>query len=158
LAIEGTYVNLYRNDLCLTDDAARISIDTVAGWLMNQAYWAVGRSRADVDKSIEHSHLYGVVDADGRTVACARVVTDEAVFAWICDVFVDERFRGAGIATWMVREVVDTWADAGVVRFLIATRDAHEVYARVGFTPVANPDRYMELDRRSTSESRDDGA
>jgi predicted GNAT family acetyltransferase len=116
---------------------------------MNDAYWAVGRSREAIEDSIDHSYLYGVIDGDGRLVACARVVTDNAVFAWICDVFVDENQRGKGIATWMVGEVVNFWADAGVVRFLIATRDAHEVYARIGFTPVANPDRYMEIDRRT---------
>lgn len=142
-------MNTYRGELCLTDDAARLSTETVAKWLMNDAYWAVGRSREAIEDSIDHSYLYGVIDGDGRLVACARVVTDNAVFAWICDVFVDENQRGKGIATWMVGEVVNFWADAGVVRFLIATRDAHEVYARIGFTPVANPDRYMEIDRRT---------
>lgn len=142
-------MNTYRGELCLTDDAAKLSIETVSQWLMHEAYWAVGRSREAIEESINHSYLYGVIDGDGRTVACARVVTDDAVFAWICDVFVDEDRRGEGIATWMVGEVVNFWADTGVVRFLIATRDAHEVYARIGFTPVANPDRYMEIDRRT---------
>jgi len=144
-------MNTYRGDLCLTDDAAKISTETVAQWLMNEAYWAVGRSREDVERSIEHSYLYGVIASDGFVIACARVVTDDAVFAWICDVFVRADRRGEGIATWMVGEVVEHWADAGVVRFLIATRDAHEVYRRIGFTPVANPDRYMEIDRRTKS-------
>lgn len=142
-------MNTYRGELCLTDDAAKISTETVAQWLMNEAYWAVGRSREVIERSIEHSYLYGVIDRDGVVVACARVVTDDAVFAWICDVFVREDHRGQGIATWMVGGVVEYWADAGVVRFLIATRDAHEVYRRIGFTPVANPDRYMEIDRRT---------
>jgi len=142
-------VNTYRGELCLTDDATKLSSESVAGWLMNDAYWAVGRSRKAVEDSIEHSYLYGVIDGDGRTVACARVVTDNAVFAWICDVYVEQRHRGQGIATWMVGEVVNFWAEAGVVRFLIATRDAHQLYARIGFIPVANPDRYMEIDRRT---------
>jgi GNAT superfamily N-acetyltransferase len=141
-------VNTYRDGLCLTDDASKISRDVVAQWLMNEAYWAVGRSRELVEKSIEHSYLYGVIDGDGELVACARVVTDDAVFAWICDVFVEEGHRGHGIATWMVGDIVNYWAKEGVVRFLIATRDAHEVYRRIGFIPVANPDRYMELDMR----------
>ena len=141
-------MNTYRGELCLIDDATKLSTETIAAWLMNEAYWAVGRSRESIEDSIDHSYLYGVIDGDGRTVACVRVVTDNAVFAWICDVFVDADHRGKGIATWMVGEVVKFWADAGVVRFLIATRDAHEVYTRIGFTPVANPDRYMEIDRR----------
>lgn len=142
-------MNTYRGGLCLTDEAAKLATATVVQWLKHEAYWAVGRSQEAIEESINHSYLYGVIDGDGRTVACARVVTDDAVFAWICDVLVDEDRRGEGIATWMVGEVVNFWADAGVVRFLIATRDAHEVYARIGFTPVANPDRYMEIDRRT---------
>ena len=142
-------MNTYQGELCLTDDAAKLSTETVAQWLMHDAYWSVGRSREAIEDSIEHSYLYGVIDPEGRTIACARVVTDNAVFAWICDVFVDESHRGKGIATWMVGDVVEHWADAGVVRFLIATRDAHEVYARIGFTPVANPGRCMEIDRRA---------
>jgi len=147
-----TKVNTYRGELCLTDDAKKISIDTIAQWLMHDAYWSVGRSRKIVEASIDHSYLYGVIDGDGSLVACARVVTDTSVFAWICDVFVDERHRGQGIATWMVGDVVDFWGDAGVARFLIATRDAHEVYTRIGFTAVANPERYMEIDLRTKSE------
>jgi len=142
-------MNTYRDELCLTDDKVKLSTETIATWLMHDAYWAVGRSRESIDDSIDHSYLYGVIDADGNTVACARVVTDDAVFAWICDVFVNEDHRGKGIATWMVGEVVDFWAEAGVVRFLIATRDAHALYAKIGFTAVANPERYMEIDRRT---------
>ena len=125
-----------------------ISLETMYQFLSTQAYWAVGRTREAVETSVENSHLYGVLDAAGATVAFCRVVTDQATFAWLCDVFVDPAHRGEGLGTWMVGEVVDHWVARGVSRMLLGTRDAHEVYARVGFTPLAHPERMMNIDRR----------
>lgn len=144
----GEFADRFRGDACLTGDVSRLSVDTIAGWLTNEAYWAVGRSREAIERSIVGSHLYGVVSPDGATVACVRVVTDGATMAWLCDVFVAESHRGRGIGTWMVGEVTDFWAAAGVARLLLGTRDAHEVYARVGYAPLTHPERFMEIDRR----------
>jgi predicted GNAT family acetyltransferase len=143
------FVERHRDDLCLTDDVTRLSVDTVARWLSNEAYWARGRSRGSIEKSIGNSHLYGVIGRDGEMIACARVVTDGATFAWICDVFVEDQRRGEGVGTWMVGELTDFWLGEGVARLVLATRDAHEVYAKVGFSPLAHPDRFMEVDRRA---------
>lgn len=136
-----------RGTFRLTDDVASLSIDTVARWLGEEAYWSRGRSREAVRTSIENSNFYGVVDDQGEMIACARVVTDRVTIAWICDVFVEETHRGLGIGSWMVGELVDAWTAAGVMRCLLATRDAHGVYAKVGFVPVV-PGRFMEIDRR----------
>ena len=116
--------------------------------MSTDAYWTAGRSRESVEASIENSFLYGVLDGEGEIVAFARALTDRATFLWVCDVYVNRASRGQGLGTWMVAEVVDHWTKVGVPRFLLATRDAHEVYAKVGFSPVASPDRYMEIDRR----------
>ena len=133
----------------LTDDIERISRDVVYRWLHNDAYWSKGRSQEFVDRSIGRSFLYGVLCSDGTTVGCARVITDEATFAWVCDVFVDPTHRGSGIGTWLVRTVVDHWRERGVARLLLATRDALEVYKKVGFTRLENPERFMEIDLRT---------
>jgi GNAT superfamily N-acetyltransferase len=145
----GAFADRVRGGVVLTSDPTRVSRDAVAQWISQEAYWALGRPREAIERSIDHSHLYGALERDGVTVACARVVTDEVTFAWICDVFVREDHRGTGIGTWMTKEIVNFWSDEGVVRFLLATRDAHEVYARVGFAPVARPERFMEIDRRT---------
>lgn len=137
-----------RGDLCLTDDVNRVSLEVVSGWLSTEAYWALGRSREAIELSVEHSYLYGVVGPRDETVACVRVVTDRATFAWVCDVFVDEARRGEGIGTWMVREVTDHWSELGVTRILLATKDAHGVYAKLGYSPLAHAERFMEIDRR----------
>ncbi len=137
-----------RDGYVLTGDRSRLSLETVTRWLLDEAYWTAGRSEADVARSFAESHPYGVLDATGATVACARMITDGVTFGWICDVFVDAGHRGRGLGTWMVEGVVDHWAARGVRRMMLGTRDAHEVYARVGFTPLAHPERMMHLDRR----------
>jgi GNAT superfamily N-acetyltransferase len=85
---------------------------------------------------------------DGEMVAFARVITDQVTFAWVGDVFVVPTHRGMGLGKWMVGDVVQHWTNLGVRRVLLATRDAHEVYAKVGFTPLAHPERMMEVDHR----------
>lgn len=142
------FENRVRDGYVLSADVSRISIETIHRWLSTEAYWARGRSREEVERSIENSYLYAVLTADGETVACARMITDHVTFGWVSDVFVDTAHRGRGLGTWMVAEIVDHWTGTGVRRVLLATRDAHGVYAAVGFTALAHPERMMEIDRR----------
>jgi GNAT superfamily N-acetyltransferase len=99
--------------------------------------------------------VYGAYAADGSQVGLTRAVTDDATFCWIADVFVDESARGLGIGTWMVGAVVERLKESGVTRFVLGTRDAHGVYAKVGFTPPQVPEIYMELDLRPNRPTRD---
>jgi len=139
----------YRDGYVLTSDPGRVDIDRVHAWLSQESYWAKGRERAVVERSIAGSRPYSVY-SQGQQAAFARVVTDEATFAWICDVFVDEHHRGRGLGTWLVESIVEDLAVLGVQRFLLATRDAHEVYRRCGFVAMKGADRWMEIDRRPT--------
>jgi GNAT superfamily N-acetyltransferase len=86
----------------------------------------------------------GVYEGD-KQVAYGRIVTDRATFAWVCDVFVDTTVRGRGIGSWLMQAVVEHLQGLGVYRIMLATHDAHEMYAKVGFTPLPDPARYMEL-------------
>jgi GNAT superfamily N-acetyltransferase len=129
----------------LTTDPDRLDLRLVHDWLSTDAYWALGRRREVTDRSVAGSVVYGVYrPGDGRQVAFARAVTDSATFAWLCDVYVDRAERGRGLGTWMVGAVRDHLAGLGVRRVLLATDDAHGVYARLGFTPLAEPGRWME--------------
>lgn len=138
-----------RDGYLLTTDPRRVDVDRVHAWLSIESYWAKGRERDVVERSIAGSIPYSVLADDGQA-AFARVVTDGATFAWICDVFVDEPHRGRGLGGWLVDSIVADLAEVGVERFVLATRDAHEVYRRSGFAPLAGPGRWMEIDRRST--------
>ena len=116
-------------------------------WLSTQAYWALGRSRETVARSLTASTVMGAYDED-QLVGLARAVTDGATFAWVCDVYVEAAHRGRGIGSALVAQLVSRLRGQGVYRVLLATRDAHEVYRRLGFTELAEPDRWMQLDLR----------
>ncbi|MGW4152782.1 GNAT family N-acetyltransferase [Micromonospora chersina] len=134
----------------LTTDPDRLDLDRVHHWLSTDAYWALGRDRDTVGRAFAGSIGFGVYrPGDGRQVAVARVVTDRATFAWLCDVYVDPAERGRGLGTWLAGAARDHLAEWGVRRIVLATNDAHGVYAKVGFTPV-EPGRWMEYDRRVT--------
>ena len=138
-----------REAYVLTTDLGRVDIDLVHSWLSEQSYWAKGREREVIERSIAGSRNYSVYD-DGRQVAFARAVTDGATFAWICDVFVEEQHRGKGLGSWLVESIVEDLAHDGVERFVLATKDAHEVYRRCGFAALEGPHRWMEIDQRPT--------
>jgi predicted GNAT family acetyltransferase len=130
----------------LSDDRDLIDVELVHRRLSTDAYWAVGRTLEQTRKAIAGSAPAGVY-RDGRQVAFARMITDGTVFGYLADVYVDRSCRGLGLGTWIARGLCDEFAGRGVKRFLLATNDAHGVYARIGFTEV-QPGRWMELDRR----------
>ena len=147
---------LRRDDgLVLSDDPNRIDLDRVHAWL-STSYWASGRDRATIGRSIANSCAFAVYTADGVQVAFARMVTDRATFAWLADVVVDDAWRGKGIGTWLCEVAVAQLRADGVQRFALGTRDAHGVYEKIGFTALRVPEIWMEIDDRPTRPSRED--
>ncbi|MCD0484388.1 GNAT family N-acetyltransferase [Streptacidiphilus sp. ASG 303] len=130
-------------------DPARIDVDAVHRWLSTDAYWALGRSRGTVERSVAASVNFGVFDASGAQCGYARVVTDLATFAWLCDVYVDRAHRGRGLGVALAAAVRDHLAPYGLRRVLLATGDAHGVYAQVGFRPLPDPHKWMVLGREA---------
>ncbi|MFF4652137.1 GNAT family N-acetyltransferase [Streptomyces sp. NPDC001380] len=130
-------------------DPARIDVDAVHRWLSTDAYWALGRSRETVERSVAASVNFGVFDASGAQCGYARVVTDLATFAWLCDVYVDRAHRGRGLGVALAAAVRDHLAPYGLRRVLLATGDAHGVYAQVGFRPLPDPHKWMVLGREA---------
>jgi GNAT superfamily N-acetyltransferase len=126
-----------------SSDSTRINRDRVHRWLSEQAYWAIGRARDVQEAAIDASRNYGVWDASGEQVAYARVVTDGATFAWLCDVFVDEDARGEGLGKMLVEGVIADLQPLPVSRILLATSTAHGLYAQYGFAVPDDPKRYM---------------
>jgi GNAT superfamily N-acetyltransferase len=123
---------------------ADIDRELVHRWLSEQAYWALGRPRDVQDAAIDASRNYSVFEAgSGRQVAFARVVTDGTTFAWLCDVFVSPDARGTGVGKLLVEGVLADLDGLGVRRTLLATADAHGLYAQYGFEPLAEPGRWM---------------
>ncbi|MFB6847606.1 GNAT family N-acetyltransferase [Streptomyces sp. NPDC056373] len=130
----------------ISTDPARVDRERVHHWLTTDAYWALGRSREKQDRAIEGSLNFGVYDTvSGEQVACARVITDRATFAWLCDVYVDPSVRGKGVGSALVGAVREETRSYGVRRVLLATHDAHGVYAKFGFAPLERPEHWMAL-------------
>ncbi|MGW0333751.1 GNAT family N-acetyltransferase [Streptomyces sp. NPDC003011] len=130
----------------ISTDPDRVDAERVHRWLSTDAYWALGRPREKQDRAIEGSLNFGVYETvSGEQVAYARVVTDRATFAWLCDVYVDRSVRGKGIGTALAGAVCDHLRPYGLRRILLATHDAHGVYDRLGFAPLAKPDQWMTL-------------
>lgn len=130
----------------MSTDPARLDAALLHRWLSEDSYWALGRPRDKQDLAIAGSLNFGVYDApSGEQVGYARVVTDHATFAWLCDVYIDRSVRGKGLGTALAAAVRDHLAPSGLRRVLLATRDAHEVYAKTGFVPLGAPEKWMVL-------------
>ena len=127
----------------VSSDPAELDLDWLVPALSERAYWALGRSRATVEASIGRSLCFGAYEVSGRQVGFARVVTDQATYGWVCDVFVDESARGRGIGKALMAAIV---ADPRLAdcRLQLATRDAADLYTQFGFRPLRTPDRWME--------------
>jgi predicted GNAT family acetyltransferase len=125
-------------------DPDRVDVARVHGWLSADTYWATGRSRETHERAMAASLNFGVYErASGTQVAYARVVTDQALFAWLADVYVEPAVRGRGVGTAFVAGIRDHLAPLGLRRILLATQDAHGVYAKLGFRPLDRPDQWM---------------
>jgi GNAT superfamily N-acetyltransferase len=130
----------------ISTDPARLDAGLVHEWLSQDSYWALGRRRAKHDAAVAASLNFGVYDsASGAQVGYARVVTDGATFAWLCDVYVAPAVRGTGIGVALTTAIRDHLEPLGLRRVLLATADAHALYAKVGFTPLAEPEKWMLL-------------
>ncbi|MCW8099999.1 GNAT family N-acetyltransferase [Streptomyces tauricus] len=130
----------------ISTDPARIDVGRVHRWLATDAYWAMDRPRERHERAVAGSLNFGVYETiSGDQVAYARVVTDGATFAWLCDVYVDRAARGKGLGTALVTAVRDHLRPMGLRRVVLATHDAHGVYEKLGFKVLDRPDRWMAL-------------
>jgi len=129
----------------ISSDSSSMDVDAVHAYL-TRSYWAEGISRELVAKAIEGSLCFGLFHGEPQ-IGFARVVTDRATFAYLCDVYVLEEHRGRGLGTCLMEAVTAHHDLQGLRRFLLATRDAHGLYRKLGFTPVARPEIFMEINR-----------
>lgn len=123
-------------------DPAHVDLDVVTAFL-SRSYWAVGIPREIVARAVRGSLCFSLRE-NRRQIGFARVITDHTTFAYLADVFVLSEYRGRGLATWLVECVVGHPDLQGLRRWMLATRDAHALYARFGFEPLARPEIFME--------------
>ena len=128
----------------ITTDRASLDVDAIHAFLSG-TYWAAGIPKATLSRALDGSLCFGLFDAAGAQVGFARVVTDRATFAYLADVYVLDGHRGHGLARWLMEVIVGHPELQGLRRWVLATRDAHGLYRKFGFKPLAAPDRFMEL-------------
>ncbi|RMH86197.1 MAG: N-acetyltransferase [Calditrichaeota bacterium] len=131
-----------REGYLISTDPAKLDLDVIHGFITN-SYWARGRSREDVETAVHNSFCFGVYEGD-RQIGFARVITDFAVLAYVADVFILEEYRGRGLGKWLMECVVNHPRLQRVKKWMLATRDAHGLYAKFGFHPPERPEIYME--------------
>jgi GNAT superfamily N-acetyltransferase len=136
------YLHRERDGFLVSSDPARLDIDAIHAFLTS-SYWASGIPRVVVERAIAGSICFGLFRGQ-RQIGFARVITDRATFAYLADVYVLEEHRGRGLATWLIETVIAHPDLQGLRRFVLVTRDAHGLYEKFGFTPLAKPENYME--------------
>jgi len=144
----------HRDTYSISTDRARLNLDLIHQYLCNETYWASGRSREVVERSIQNSLPFGIYKEDEQ-VGFGRVVTDYATFAWIADVFVLPEHRGRGLSKWMMEIMLAHPDLQGFRRWVLSTKDAHGVYEKFGFIKLHRPERWMERPGDNMKESPD---
>ncbi|HKO90838.1 MAG TPA: GNAT family N-acetyltransferase [Polyangiaceae bacterium] len=142
---ETQLVEVERDGYLISTDPERLDLDAIHAYL-TRSYWAEGIPKDIVERSLRGSLCFGLYNG-GEQVGLARVITDRATFAYLCDVYVLEAERGKGLSKWLLEVLVEHPALIYLRRFLLATRDAHALYARYGFTEPARPHMFMEIAR-----------
>lgn len=132
-----------KDDFKISTDKSKINLTYVHAFL-SQSYWAEGIPLETVQRSIEGSICFSVFHFNEQ-IGFARVITDEATFAYLADVFIDDNYRGKGLSKWMMEIIMNYPPLQGLRRFMLATRDAHGLYQQFGFQPMTNADRWMQI-------------
>ena len=136
-------MDFIKDGFTIITEKEKLDIDLIHSFL-NRTYWAEGISKEVIRRSIEGSLCFGVFEND-KQVGFARMITDRATFAYLADVFIIEEYRGRGLSKWLMEVIMSHPDLQGLRRMMLATRDAHELYKKFGFTPLNNVDRWMHI-------------
>lgn len=128
----------------ISDDNSLLNFSEIFDYLNNGSYWAKGITENKLQKAISNSLCFGVYK-NNKQAGFARVITDKATFAYLCDVFILPAYRKLGLSKWLIQTIVSHPDLQDLRRFVLATADAHELYKKFGFEPIKGADRWMEI-------------
>jgi GNAT superfamily N-acetyltransferase len=132
-----------KGEFTISTDRERLQTDAIHKFLSEESYWANRRTKEQTITAIKNSLPFGVYTGENQ-IGFARVVTDYATFAYLGDVYILEDFRGRGLSKWLMETIVNHPDLQGFRRWVLATKDAHTLYEKYGFTPLKHPERWME--------------
>lgn len=137
-----------RDHYRITTNPEEFDLRLIHQFLTSEAYWCAGVPVEVVQKAVENSLCFAVLDCTGdqtRQIGFARAVTDRATYAYLADVFILPAFRGRGLSKWLVACALSHPDLQGLRRIALATRDAHGLYRQFGFKALADSDMFMEI-------------
>jgi len=141
-----------RPPFLVSNDPAKLDLEVIHGFL-SSSYWSPGIPLAVLQRAIAGSLCFGLYH-HGSQIGFARIVTDHATFAYLCDVFVLEEYRGRGLGHWLIQTLTEHPDLQSLRRMVLVTRDAHGLYEKFGFSPLVRPEGYMELHRPNVYEAQ----
>ena len=144
---EQAPVTVQRDGYTISTDRARLDIDAIHAFLSTESHWALGIPKDVVARSIAHSVAAGVYAPDGAQVGFARVITDYATFAYLCDVYVLDTHRGRGLGVWLTETLLALPELQRIRRWTLATKTAHGLYEKFGFAVPQWANAYMDIVR-----------
>jgi GNAT superfamily N-acetyltransferase len=129
---------------CISTNNQLLDLEVVYSFLVNESYWSRGLPYDRFTRAIENSLCFGIYKEKAQC-GFARVITDKATFAYICDVFVLPGHRRSGLSKWLIQTIREHPELKGLRRWSLATADAHGLYQQFGFTILSKPERWMEI-------------
>lgn len=135
-------IEVRKDNFTISTDPARLDRDAIADFLA-RAYWASNRPRPYTERALDNSLVFGLYEGS-KQIGLARVVSDYAVFAYLCDVFIHEDYRARGLGKWLIATVMAHPELKDVRRWLLVTNDAHGLYKQFGFKTIEDPERWMQ--------------
>lgn len=133
-----------KDTFLISTDSSKLDVKLIHNYLCNESYWSKGILFEVFKRSIDNSICFGLYE-NNKQIGFARVVTDKATFAYLGDVFILESYRGKGLSKWLMECIMKHPELQGFRRWILLTRDAHELYRKYGFKDIEKPQRYMEL-------------
>lgn len=143
----------HRENYLISTDTTLLNVDAICDFL-TRAYWAQGRPRERTEQALKNSLVFGVYEGS-RQIGVARVVSDYSIFAYLCDVFIHEDFRGRGLGKWLMQTILSHPDLIDIRRWVLVTNDAHGLYKQYGFASIEDPEHWMQMFRPFTVEGRD---
>lgn len=130
-------------EFIISTDAAKLDIEMIHRFLSVEAYWSKGIPYSLVKQSVSHSLIFGLFHKDEQ-VGFARIISDYTTIAYLADVFILPAYRGRGLSKWLLQCIHDYPMLQNLRRWILLTRDAHELYRQFGWTAIADPEKWME--------------
>jgi len=135
-----------KENFTISTDKSKLDIFYIHRFLSEESYWAANIPLEIVEKSITHSICLGMYD-NKKQIGFARIITDEATFGYLADVFIDVTYRGRGLSKWLMQIISELSFMPVLRRFMLGTKDAHGLYEQFGFAPITMPERFMQIYR-----------